>query len=279
MSEDVKNEAGEEFPKQQVVLSTKPFDVTLTDAEMAAVGKDAAAYSSAVMELERKLKQVKKDFAVKIDEGKLQRDKCLDLLRSGVDKRNVTVEETYDYETGEKISTRKDTGEEIGREPIPEGEQLSLSLDQMFSDELIEAVQEQLRTMESVSVNDLGELFALDGTNALRLADRCVENEWIEKQRGKNKPYKVLIYEALPEEVQEVVSEREQGDMDELVLLAMEILRKTKRASTGAFQRRLRIGYNRAAAVMDELETQGIVGPPDPENGNPREILIDLNDG
>ena len=39
-------------------------------------------------------------------------------------------------------------------------------------------------------------------------------------------------------------------------------------------QRRLRIGYNRAARLMEELEDRGIVGP---ENGSsPREILVDL---
>ncbi len=40
-------------------------------------------------------------------------------------------------------------------------------------------------------------------------------------------------------------------------------------------QRRLRIGYNRAARIMDIMEDKGIVGP---ENGSsPREILVDLD--
>jgi S-DNA-T family DNA segregation ATPase FtsK/SpoIIIE len=42
-------------------------------------------------------------------------------------------------------------------------------------------------------------------------------------------------------------------------------------------QRRLRLGYGRAARVMDELENRGIVGP---SNGaEPREILMDLDGG
>ncbi|NCG08393.1 MAG: DNA translocase FtsK [Verrucomicrobia bacterium] len=67
------------------------------------------------------------------------------------------------------------------------------------------------------------------------------------------------------------------GDDEEAQLLAqaIDVLRSTKRASTSMLQRRLRIGYNRAARLMDELEERGIVGP---ENGSsPREILVDLD--
>lgn len=69
------------------------------------------------------------------------------------------------------------------------------------------------------------------------------------------------------------------GDPDDeeaqLLAQAIDVLRSTKRASTSMLQRRLRIGYNRAARLMDELEERGIVGP---ENGSsPREILVDLD--
>jgi S-DNA-T family DNA segregation ATPase FtsK/SpoIIIE len=62
---------------------------------------------------------------------------------------------------------------------------------------------------------------------------------------------------------------------DELLPDAIDVLRSTKRASTSMLQRRLRVGYNRAARLMEELEDRGIVGP---ENGSsPREILVDLD--
>jgi len=64
-------------------------------------------------------------------------------------------------------------------------------------------------------------------------------------------------------------------DGDELLPDALDVLRSTKRASTSMLQRRLRIGYNRAARLMEELEERGIVGP---ENGSsPREIMVDLD--
>lgn len=65
------------------------------------------------------------------------------------------------------------------------------------------------------------------------------------------------------------------GDDEDLYKQALDVLRSTKRASTSMIQRRLRIGYNRAARIMDLMEDKGIVGP---ENGSsPREILVDLD--
>ena len=65
------------------------------------------------------------------------------------------------------------------------------------------------------------------------------------------------------------------GDDEELYNQALDVIKSTKRASTSMIQRRLRIGYNRAARIMDLMEQKGIVGP---ENGSsPREILVDID--
>jgi hypothetical protein len=62
---------------------------------------------------------------------------------------------------------------------------------------------------------------------------------------------------------------------DELVPEAIEVIRLSRRATPSMLMRRLRIGYNRAARIMEILEAQGLVGP---ENGSsPREILMDLD--
>jgi len=66
-----------------------------------------------------------------------------------------------------------------------------------------------------------------------------------------------------------------QEEEDELVNQAIEVIRQTRRASTSSLQRRLRVGYNRAARLMDQLEEQGVIGPP--QGSEPREILIDLD--
>jgi S-DNA-T family DNA segregation ATPase FtsK/SpoIIIE len=70
-------------------------------------------------------------------------------------------------------------------------------------------------------------------------------------------------------------AEGDLGNDEELFQRALEVLKTTRRASTSMIQRRLRIGYNRAARIMDLMEDKGIVGP---ENGSsPRDILVDLD--
>jgi S-DNA-T family DNA segregation ATPase FtsK/SpoIIIE len=65
------------------------------------------------------------------------------------------------------------------------------------------------------------------------------------------------------------------GSDSALMKQAIGVLKSTRRASTSMLQRRLRIGYNRAARLMEEMEDKGIVGP---ENGSsPRDILVDLD--
>lgn len=61
---------------------------------------------------------------------------------------------------------------------------------------------------------------------------------------------------------------------DELYVQALEIIKKTGRASASLFQRYLKIGYARAARLLDMLEENGVVGPA--RGAKPREIFIDI---
>ena len=64
------------------------------------------------------------------------------------------------------------------------------------------------------------------------------------------------------------------SDEDEEILAkCLEVIRQEKRASTSLMQRRLGLGYTRAARMMDILEERGYVGPG--EGAKPREILMD----
>jgi S-DNA-T family DNA segregation ATPase FtsK/SpoIIIE len=81
---------------------------------------------------------------------------------------------------------------------------------------------------------------------------------------------------AMHEKLQSSVPEEEvTAEDEELVEKCIEIIRQEKRASTSLLQRRLRLGYTRAARIVDILEQRGILGPG--EGAKPREILVDLD--
>lgn len=61
---------------------------------------------------------------------------------------------------------------------------------------------------------------------------------------------------------------------EEIVQKCLEVIRQEQKASTSLLQRRLRLGYTRAARMMDILEERGIIGPG--EGAKPREILINV---
>ena len=61
-------------------------------------------------------------------------------------------------------------------------------------------------------------------------------------------------------------------DGDEMLPQAVDVILETKQASVSMLQRRLKLGYARAARIVDEMEEKGIVGPF--QGSKPREILI-----
>lgn len=65
----------------------------------------------------------------------------------------------------------------------------------------------------------------------------------------------------------------EDGERDELFDKAVEVVLRSGQASASHLQRRLRLGYARAARIIDQMEQEGIIGPS--EGAKPREILVD----
>jgi len=78
---------------------------------------------------------------------------------------------------------------------------------------------------------------------------------------------KIIGESGLPEDAED----GEDGDTDELYDKAVAIVTESRRASISGVQRRLKIGYNRAARLIEMMEQQGIVSAPQ-HNGN-REVL------
>jgi S-DNA-T family DNA segregation ATPase FtsK/SpoIIIE len=65
-------------------------------------------------------------------------------------------------------------------------------------------------------------------------------------------------------------------ERDELFFAAARIVVDHDQGSTSLLQRRLRVGYSRAARILDQLERANIVGPPD--GTKPRDVLISSTD-
>ncbi len=68
----------------------------------------------------------------------------------------------------------------------------------------------------------------------------------------------------------------ESGDDDELLDEAIETVRNAKKASASLLQRRLKVGYARAARLLDMMEERGIIGPG--EGAKPREVFYNNDD-
>jgi len=104
--------------------------------------------------------------------------------------------------------------------------------------------------------------------NAYITTDECEKvAEYIELQQGFTKPY------LLPSIIEKRTSSYgDIDDRDELFMEAARLIFKLQQCSTSTLQRRLKLGYARAARIVDQLEEAGIVGP---KNGsNAREVLI-----
>jgi S-DNA-T family DNA segregation ATPase FtsK/SpoIIIE len=99
--------------------------------------------------------------------------------------------------------------------------------------------------------------------------------EFIAKQGKPN--YDMEIHRQLSKPAANFGNESGIDEDEELIQQCIEVIRSEQKASVSLMQRRLRLGYTRAARIMDELENRGIVGPS--KGAEPRDILIDLDGG
>jgi S-DNA-T family DNA segregation ATPase FtsK/SpoIIIE len=87
--------------------------------------------------------------------------------------------------------------------------------------------------------------------------------------------YEMEIHRQLSQPAANFGNESGIDEDEELIQQCIEVIRSEQKASVSLMQRRLRLGYTRAARIMDELENRGIVGPS--KGAEPRDILIDLD--
>ena len=97
--------------------------------------------------------------------------------------------------------------------------------------------------------------------------------EFIAKQGKPN--YDLEIHKQLSKPTSVYADESGIDEDEEIIQQCIEVIRSEQKASVSLMQRRLRLGYTRAARIVDILEQRGILGPG--EGAKPREILVDLD--
>lgn len=133
------------------------------------------------------------------------------------------------------------------------------------------------------STSFLQRIFRIGYSNAARLVDLLEERGIVGPQDG-SKPRAVLMTLEELEEIEETEYEAQQqkwelanpnaenisDDEDDLYEDAKQAVIDAGKASTSYIQRKLRVGYSRAARLMDMLEENGVIGPAD--GSKPREV-------
>ena len=110
-----------------------------------------------------------------------------------------------------------------------------------------------------------GDMLLSTGNELVRLQCAFIDTpevetvtEFIGAQRGFATPYELPD---VPEEGGETPDVEEDGERDSLFEEAARIVVQTQQGSTSMIQRKLKLGYNRAGRIIDQLEAAGIVGP------------------
>jgi S-DNA-T family DNA segregation ATPase FtsK/SpoIIIE len=118
-----------------------------------------------------------------------------------------------------------------------------------------------------------------EASAALRLQGVIVSDQEIEALIKHWQEERAEIEETITEAPWEDMIARQAvlDDRDEIIEQAIELVRERGEASASLLQRGLRIGYPRAARLMDELEELGVIGAPQ-KGGRTREVLIKDHD-
>ncbi|MBK8489593.1 MAG: DNA translocase FtsK [Saprospirales bacterium] len=122
-----------------------------------------------------------------------------------------------------------------------------------------------------------GDMLLSVGGDMIRLQSAFVDTPEVEKvidfianQRGFGEPY--YLPEYYGDEETHGTAPVKYSDLDEMFEDAARLIVQNQHGSTSMIQRRMKLGYNRAGRIMDQLEAMGVVGPS--EGSKAREVLI-----
>jgi S-DNA-T family DNA segregation ATPase FtsK/SpoIIIE len=120
-----------------------------------------------------------------------------------------------------------------------------------------------------------GDMLVLERGAVKRLHGAYISDQEIQRMVDwlKEQGHPIYDMEILKPAEEEESPVDQDDDKDELYDHAVALVAETRQASISMIQRRLKVGYNRAARMVERMEKEGVVGPPDGVKG--REVLID----
>ena len=123
-----------------------------------------------------------------------------------------------------------------------------------------------------------GDMLLSVGGDIIRLQSAFVDTpeveqviQFISKQQGFPEPFFLPEFHPDGEDAGSAAKEFRLSELDDMLEEAARLVVETQHGSTSMIQRRMKLGYNRAGRIMDQLEALGIVGPA--EGSKPREVL------
>lgn len=199
-------------------------------------------------EQEEQLKAVSADFKAKIKTAKSVVNECTNQLVNGYEMRQQEAEVELDRKKGKKTIRFHAPGKPEHRRVIEVKSMTEQDYACLPLELPAQKSKEEKKGKKKAEKTNMVDAFA----NAELAQERGEEN-------------------AAAGEAAEGKDPASAGEDESLIQQCIEVIRSEQKASVSLLQRRLRLGYARAARIMDEIEKRGIVGP---TNGaEPREII------
>lgn len=227
--------------------TSSPQRVALTTEERLESGDKIADAMSTISDRKADLKSVQKAVQSDVQDAESIVEKESERLRTGYEVRSVECSLTMDFDRGVAVEVRNDTGEEIKRRPLyPDEQAQELELfPHLYAGDEDAKKDEPKEPAKEPGKEEQGVTDEAKGTTQ-------------EPEKKPEPPQPIEVTE---------------GHIE----TAIQILKETGRASVTSLQRRMKLGYEDVAQIMQALEERGVVGP-SKANGEPRDIVKDLGE-